>query len=215
MRQHSTCHALVLRTIDIGEADRFCILLTRERGRLGARASGVRKTGSRMSGHLLPLSLVSVELQESGSGARIVGARPLEINNAVQRDMQMFLRAQQGMEFLLKLLQDDEPVPAIFDLSAQFLTLSSGAEHSPVVPFGLRLLALLGLLPLSGYHAEFASLTAEQQVFVRRCAEEKDLVDLCDVPSTDKRLESFLYAVMEEHVTSPLKARGVAQALRG
>jgi DNA repair protein RecO len=208
MSRHSTCHALILRTTDIGEADRFCILLTRERGRLAARAGGVRKTGSRMSGHLLAPSLAAVELQESSSGFRIVGARPLDVDGITAYDVAAFVHAQQGMEFLLKLLQDNEPVPEIFDLAARFLTLCASGGPSPVIPFGLRLLALLGLLPLSDDHPGFRSLPASSKDAVRRCAADDDMGEL-----SDGAAESFLYGVLGEHVATPLKARVVARAM--
>lgn len=213
MSRRSTCHALILRTTDIGEADRFCILLTRERGRLAARAPGVRKTGSRLSGHLLALGLSAVELQEGSSGHRIVGARPLGVDAPAHSDVTAFIRAQQGVEFLLKLLQDDEPVPEIFDLTARFLPLCSAGTHSPVVPFGLRLLSLLGLLPLSDEHAAFSSLMPPQKALVRRCAAGEDLAALCDGAFDDRRIEGFLYGVLDEHLASPLKARTVAGAM--
>ena len=37
------CEALVLKTYDIGDADRLCILLTNTRGRIAVVAKGVRK----------------------------------------------------------------------------------------------------------------------------------------------------------------------------
>lgn len=48
--------AIVLRQRPIGDADKVCIMLSPTRGRVEAVAKGVRKTTSRLAGHVAPLS---------------------------------------------------------------------------------------------------------------------------------------------------------------
>ena len=64
MSRTRSVEAIILRTIDIGDADRFCILFTKEAGRKGARARGVRKTMSRLGGLLLPFRHLRIDLAE-------------------------------------------------------------------------------------------------------------------------------------------------------
>lgn len=52
--------ALVLRTIRLGEADRIVTFAMPEHGKVRAVAKGIRKTKSRLSGRLEPLTYVSV-----------------------------------------------------------------------------------------------------------------------------------------------------------
>ena len=59
--------AIVLRSLRFSEADRILHLYTRDRGRIGAIAKGVRKTKSRFGARLEPLSHVELVLHE-GSG---------------------------------------------------------------------------------------------------------------------------------------------------
>src|SRR5207247_8231198 len=59
--------AIVLRSLRFGEADRILHLYTRQRGRVGAIAKGIRKTKSRVGARLEPLSHVALQLHE-GSG---------------------------------------------------------------------------------------------------------------------------------------------------
>ncbi len=59
--------AIVLRSLRFAEADRILHLYTRERGRVGAIAKGIRKTRSRFGARLEPLSHVELLLHE-GSG---------------------------------------------------------------------------------------------------------------------------------------------------
>ncbi len=54
--------AIVLRTHDLGEADRIITLFSRQYGKIRAVAKGVRKTNSRYGARLEPFSLVDVQL---------------------------------------------------------------------------------------------------------------------------------------------------------
>ena len=51
---------VVLRTYQLGEADRIVVLMTKAHGKVRAVAKGVRKTGSRFGSRLEPLTHVQV-----------------------------------------------------------------------------------------------------------------------------------------------------------
>ena len=59
---------VVLRTHQLGEADRIVTLLTREHGKVRAVARGVRRTSSRFGGRLEPFMVADMQLA--------VGRRP-------------------------------------------------------------------------------------------------------------------------------------------
>ena len=185
MSRNSICHALVLRTVDIGEADRFCVLLTRERGKLAASVPGARRPGSSMGGHLLVGRFAIVEIKESRSGLRVTSAQPLPKRTHDAHDIRGFAKAQQGMELLLRLLQDDEPLPEIFDATVEFVDLCADADKDPYVPYGLRLLVLLGLLPHD--HPAF------------------------NAPADARAL--LLEQMLGEQIGSPMRSKAVADAL--
>lgn len=63
VRLHRT-ECIVLRRLDLGEADRILTIFSRERGKLRVVAKGVRKTQSRLAGHLEPFARTSVLLAE-------------------------------------------------------------------------------------------------------------------------------------------------------
>ena len=48
--------AVVLRQRRLGDADKICVLFTPQRGRIEAVAKGVRRTKSRLAGHVEPLT---------------------------------------------------------------------------------------------------------------------------------------------------------------
>ncbi|MBU1911666.1 recombination protein O N-terminal domain-containing protein, partial [Patescibacteria group bacterium] len=48
MPHSQTYNSIILKAYDVGEADRFLILFTREKGRMTARARAVRKLKSKL-----------------------------------------------------------------------------------------------------------------------------------------------------------------------
>lgn len=65
---------IVLKKLDIGEADGLYALYTRDCGKVVARAAGIRKNGAKLRGHLESLSLSSVRLITGKNGERLIGA---------------------------------------------------------------------------------------------------------------------------------------------
>lgn len=140
--------AIVLRTYNVGETDRFCILLTRDHGRIAARATGVRRLLSRSGSGLLPLHRVSVICEAHSFGLVIALATCIDPHVESWRDPHTFACAQQGVELLLKLVEDGEPLPEVYHLTRTFLA-ACGGPHVASLPsvFALKLLQLLGLCP--------------------------------------------------------------------
>lgn len=164
MSHSSHYDALILRAIDVGEADRFCIFFTRERGRLAARACGARRPRSRIGSALLPMQRAIVSLKESSRSAGLVTAAVPVAGGIPPGNLPAFFRAECGMELLLTLLHDEHPLPDLFDATVAFLRHSSEGDHVVVV-FAIRALHILGLLPDSNTtHAP--PLSAQERLFV-------------------------------------------------
>ena len=145
MGRTSTVEAIVLKTHDVGEADRFCILFTKERGKLAARARSVRKPGSKMGGTVLPMSHVSLQIVEGSAGYLITDAK--RMSDLDERGIGSFLNAQQGIELLLTTLHDEEPLPELYRSTLKFLEACTTSKTHTVLPFTLTLLQISGLLP--------------------------------------------------------------------
>ncbi len=141
--------ALVLRTRDIGEADRLCILLTREHGKIAARASGVRKLKSRKGSSMLPLQHIQVQLRMSASGYTAESAQCIDAYEHCRKDLLSYAAAQHAASLLLKLLEDHESVPEMYELTVSYLIACNHGAPDPSLQsvFTLRLLHLLGTLP--------------------------------------------------------------------
>jgi DNA repair protein RecO (recombination protein O) len=149
--------AIVLRSLRFSEADRILHLYSRERGRVGAIAKGVRKTKSRFGARLEPLSHVALLLHEgSGELHTVTGAELVRSHHGIREHPYSLGVALIGAEAMLRLFTEPEANDRAFAALARFLDLldetapvSSGrAELDPLVlSFQLKLLWLSGYLP--------------------------------------------------------------------
>ena len=203
--------AIVLRTVDIAEADRFCILLTRERGRIAARARAVRRLQSHMGGALLPLRHVRVHVKEWSGGWLITSAVPAGEDPRIS-SLQHFTLAEQAVELLLALLEDDQPLPEVFDLTVELLRSTQDAHPTLLLAYTIRLLDLLGLMPESTNTSLFADLAPEDRLFVQQCCERMPLHNLA--LTSPVKLERMMRLLLSDQLRSPLRATAVAMALR-
>ncbi len=149
--------AVVLRSLRFSEADRILHLYTRERGRIGAIAKGVRKTKSRFGARLEPLSHVEL-LLHAGSGElhTVTGVELVSSHRATREEPYRLSAGLVGAEAMLRLFAEPEPNPRAFDALSRFLDLLDEAQTlEPAVPvldplalsFQLKLLWLSGYLP--------------------------------------------------------------------
>src|SRR3954453_5492355 len=91
------------------EADRILHLYTRERGRIGAVAKGIRKTKSRFGARLEPLSLVALHLhQGSGELQTVTGVDLVRSHSVVREDAYRLNVGLIGAEAMLRLFPEQE-----------------------------------------------------------------------------------------------------------
>lgn len=210
MASHASYEAVILRTHDVGEADRFCILFTRERGKIAARAQGVRRLHSRMAGCLLAPNHVEVDICERQSGLLLTSARLARPSPSPVDALSTFSRVQQGMELLLRLVDDEDPLPDVFDLVLQFSRLSS-ETLDPLPAFQLRLLHLLGLLPTEEHEPRVKALSTEDRSLLRTSAASSHLATIVHAGGwNNDRLYHFRTNLLAEHLVRPLQAERIA-----
>ncbi len=210
MSRSRSLSALILRAYDVGEADRFCILLTREEGRITARAPGVRRITSRMGASLTPFSEVKVQIRESSAGNIIAGAQRVEDSEMLA--LSAFADASEGIELLLRLLQDGEPVEEVFTLTMEFLSACRLSVPQSPVRFGFKLLSLLGLLPAAEHSRRLQALSEEDELFLRALRDDNASI-LWHPEPLSPRLISLFRILVHDHLTTPLKAPGVSAQL--
>lgn len=213
MRSQQTLDGIVLRTYNVGEADRLCVVFTRERGRIAMRARGVRKVGSRMGPLVLPGRRLQIDVREDGVGIATIVAAALRGEIADWSNARSFAAAQQGIELVLLLTEDEEPLPMVFDLLLPYMHVCAVDPARVHIPFQLRLFHLLGFLPSHHEDRRFAVLSEDEQAFVRLCARCDDFAHLCAEVAVTPRMTIFVNALLTEHAQRDLKSSTVLASL--
>ena len=144
--------AIVLRSIRYGEADRILHLYSRERGRIGAVAKGVRRPKSRFGGRLEPLFRVALVLHEGrGELHTVTSAQTVHAHAAIRDDRDSLARATEACEAVLRLFDSAEPNLPAYNLLCHELALLDAspttAGRAQALAFRLKLLLAAGFVP--------------------------------------------------------------------
>jgi DNA repair protein RecO (recombination protein O) len=144
--------AIVLRSIRYGEADRILHLYSRERGRIGAVAKGVRRPKSRFGGRLEPLFRVGLVLHEGrGELCTVTSVETIHPHAALRENGAALARATEACQAVLRLFDSAEPnVPAYNLLCHELALLDASpatAARGQALAFRLKLLLAAGFVP--------------------------------------------------------------------
>jgi DNA repair protein RecO (recombination protein O) len=142
--------ALVLSTVDYGEADRVVTLFTRERGRLSAFAAGARKSKRRFAGALEAGTHLKAHLVERrGDTFRLDGVDVVQSFHHLRDDLARIARLMYCLELIRELTRDHEPHVTLFDALKDYLRLLDAKQAGPtsLLLFELDALAQAGFMP--------------------------------------------------------------------
>jgi len=144
-----TTEAIVLRRLNLGEADRILTLYTPDDGKLRAIAKGVRRPASRLGGHLELFSLSTLQLAHGRELDVVTQAETREAFRAVREDLGRTSQAYYALELVERLTPDRLENQAVFELLHELLV----ALDTPQPPalalhyFEIHALAALGYRP--------------------------------------------------------------------
>lgn len=147
-----TTEAIVIGSMRYREADRIVTLYTRDRGRLGAIAKGVRRTRSKVGGRLEPFGLVRASLYSGRGLYTVVGVETLRTFQGVREEL---FRMEEGARLLTAVRhlfpEEEASVPAFNLLVRGVARLAESSEAATaagvVMATRLKLLAVLGYSP--------------------------------------------------------------------
>lgn len=147
--------AIVLRKLRYGEADSILHLYTREQGRVGAIAKGVRRSRSRFGGRLEPFFRLELILHEGrGELATITSAATIEGFPRLRERARSIEAAAMAGDFVLRLLDGRERNEPAFNLLATLLALldadPAGARREVALAFRAKMLLAAGFSPELG-----------------------------------------------------------------
>src|SRR5256714_4093322 len=136
--------AVVLRKLDYGEADRIYTLLTREHGKVGAIAKGVRRTNSRLAAALELFSQIDVQLARGRNLDVVTQAMRLP-GLRIAADVERTAHAGLIAELADRVTEERHPLDGIFELTVaalQELARDPEPRRLPAYPMivALRLL---------------------------------------------------------------------------
>jgi DNA repair protein RecO (recombination protein O) len=142
--------AIVLSSVDFGEADRIVTFFTRGHGRLSAFAAGARKSKRRFAGALeagthLKARLVSTR----GDTVRLDGVDVIRSFHRLRDDLSRIARALYCLELCRELSRDGQPNEPLFDALSQYLGLLEEKKAGPtsLLKFELDALQYTGFMP--------------------------------------------------------------------
>jgi DNA repair protein RecO (recombination protein O) len=141
--------AIILRTRKLGEADRILTLFTPAFGKMEAKAKGVRKTTSRLSGHLQPLNRCMLQLAQGHVSDVVTGCETLASFRALRENLELLSRALYVAELADRLSADHvQSLPSYRLLLDTLIRLESGADPDTALRFfEMRLLDQSGFRP--------------------------------------------------------------------
>lgn len=142
----------MLRSIRYGEADRVLHLYTRDRGRVGAIAKGVRRVKSRFGGRLEPMVRSELMLREGrGDLCTVNGAHTIDAHASIREHRAALDRAVQACDAVLRLLDSQEPNMPAYNLLCHELQLldrdPAAATRAQALAFRVKLLLAAGFAP--------------------------------------------------------------------
>lgn len=141
--------AVVLRTHDLGEADRIVTLLSRSHGRIRGVAKGVRRTMSRFGARLEPFAMVEVQLHQGRTLDIVTEVSTLNaFGLTIGRDYDCYTAASAMAEIAERLTAEEgEPDEDQYLLLVGALNSLASHAHAPAAildSYVLRALALSG-----------------------------------------------------------------------
>ncbi len=140
---------IVLRQRRLGEADRILTVLTPALGKMDVKAKGVRKTLSRMSGHLQPLTRCVLQMAQGHTSDVVAGCETLESFQALRDDLDRLSRALYAAELVDRMTPERAPSFPTYRLLAETLRRLETAQDGDLVLrfFEMRLLDQGGFRP--------------------------------------------------------------------
>lgn len=141
--------AVVLRRMDLGEADRLLTLFTPDEGKVKAIAKGVRRPGSRKAGHLEPFTRARLLLARGRNLDIITQAEAVDYHPELHSDLERLGAAASIVELIDRFTVPEVGTQSLYDLLVAALAhLAAGEPPAPLLLYyQLRLLDLVGFRP--------------------------------------------------------------------
>lgn len=122
--------AIVIGKREVGETDRLYTFMTREGGKIRAKAIGVRKAEAKLASSLETLTLSDITIVRGRGIGRIAGAIAEETYPNLRSDLDTLSQALEAVRIFDSLVGLEEPDQAMFELLHEYLTLLDGLAET-------------------------------------------------------------------------------------
>lgn len=141
--------AVILRRLDLGEADRLVIAYSPDRGKLRLVAKGARRPGSRKAGHLEPFTRAMLLIARGRELDIISQAEAIDLYPSLRTDLERVGEASYVVELVDRFTFEEGGSRAAYRLMVETLErLAEGRPAGTVLRYyELRLLELMGYRP--------------------------------------------------------------------
>ena len=186
---------VVLKQTPIGEADRILSIFTPDLGKVRVVARGVRRTKSRLGGHLEPLSQVSISVSRGRTLDVITEAETLRSFRALREDLRRVSEGVYLAELVESFSAEQQPNRAVYRLLLDALEWleTSGDATQAIRCFEMQLLDHSGFGPELHQCVECRS-TLEPGAYLFNSAKGGVLCQQCNLLSGEALLPVSLNA---------------------
>ncbi len=141
--------AFILRTRDLGEADRLITFYAMEGGKLRGLAKGARRSRKRFAHVFEPCSLVRLEYREKKSMVWIEACKLLDPHLALREDLGKWACGALICELILELVPEGEAQRELFALLTHSMRQVAEERYplNAVLLFLCRFMGILGYMP--------------------------------------------------------------------
>lgn len=138
--------AIILKRINVNEADRLITIFSKDYGKQKLIAKGIRKITSRKKGHLELFTLVKLLVVKGKNLDLITEAETVANFPQLRQNLNRVRIAYLLAELIDKLTAENQEQAAVYQLLVDNLTLLNSQEASPdlILNFEKKLLELLG-----------------------------------------------------------------------
>ena len=150
--------AIVLKSFKFKDTDKIYTLFSKDKGKIGALAIGVRKINSRRSGNLDTLNYINVQISEGPGNLNYISeVKTIEAYKNIKADYTLAKNAFYILELIDKSLREDEDAQGIFTLLINTLNRLDSEEIDDekllkyMSGFELLLMKKLGYSPPSAF----------------------------------------------------------------
>ena len=145
-----TAEGIVLKQRKIAGNRRMIVIFTRRYGKISAGTSITEKSRNKAALALRPFTYAEYDLFKGRESFSINSASVRRSFYSIGEDIDRFMTASAFIDFLDKILQDEEPMPGLFDLSLEFMDVISGVRNKGdtlFYAFIVKALRMLGVMP--------------------------------------------------------------------